>query len=232
MNKILFQWMRSSFLDCDNYTTLHIFLANTYNSLFRPSLIFSLLMNRPILTGVIMAGGKSSRMGMDKGAILLNNKHLVQYSIDALRPLCSELLISTHNEWYAQFGYPLVKDIITDCGPMGGIYSALLKAETQYILALACDMPFVNTQILEKLTNNLQEYDCVVPRIGNKYEPLCAIYSKALIPTMEQRIKTANYALHDLIMESNHHLVDFENDTAAFMNLNTMNDLDDSKRLM
>ncbi|MGE5395894.1 MAG: molybdenum cofactor guanylyltransferase [Candidatus Saccharibacteria bacterium] len=179
-----------------------------------------------------MAGGKSSRMGMDKGTLLLGNKYLAQYSIDVLKPLCSSLFISTQNEWYARFNYPLVKDIVKDCGPMGGIYSSLLIAEAQYIVVLACDMPFVSTQILEKLIDNLHDHDCVIPRIGNKYEPLCAIYSKALLPALEQRISAANYALHALIMESNHHFVDFDNDTSAFMNLNTMTDLDNSKLLL
>lgn len=177
-----------------------------------------------------MAGGKSSRMGMDKGALLLANKCLVQYSIDALKPLCAQLLISTQNEWYAQFGYPIVNDIINDCGPMGGIYATLLAAETPYIAVLACDMPFVSTQILERLTSNIDDYDCVVPRIVDKHEPLCAIYSKSLIPALEQRIQSANYALHDLIMESHHHFVDFTDDAAPFMNINTMNDLDKVKR--
>jgi molybdopterin-guanine dinucleotide biosynthesis protein A len=189
-------------------------------------------MNRSIITGVIVAGGKSSRMGMDKGALILGNKYLVQYSIDALKSICSGLLISTQNEWYAQLGYPLVKDRIKDCGPIGGIYSSLLAAETPYILALACDMPFVSTQILEKLTANIHAYDCVVPRIGNKYEPLCAVYSKELIPAMEQRIHAGHYALHDLIEKSNHLFLDFSNDAAAFMNLNTMSDLDKGKQLL
>lgn len=184
------------------------------------------------ITGVIVAGGKSSRMGQDKGLLRLGDKHLVQYSIEALQLLCPQLLISTQNEWYAQFGYPLVNDIIKDCGPMGGIYSALMISETQYILALACDMPFVSTQILEILTENIHHYDCVVPAIGNKYEPLCAVYSKSLIPAMEQCIKTGHYALNDLIMESSHYFIDFENDADAFMNLNTLTDLEKSKRLI
>lgn len=189
-------------------------------------------MNRPMITGVIVAGGKSSRMGMDKGAICLGNKYLIEYAIEALQPFCSKLLINTQNEWYTQFGYPLVKDIIKDCGPMGGIYSSLLKAETQYIVALACDMPFVSAPIIEKLIDNLHIYDCVVPRVGNKYEPLCAIYSKTILPALEQHIKTANYALHELITESSHHFVDFENEAEAFMNLNTLNDLNKGKRLV
>lgn len=179
-----------------------------------------------------MAGGKSSRMGMDKGAIRFGNKYLAEYALDALKPICSQLLISTQTEWYARFGYPLVNDMIKDCGPLGGIYSSLLTSETQYIVALACDMPFVSTSILERLLANLHDYDCVVPQIGNALEPLCAIYSKALIPAMEQRINSVNYALHGLIMESNHCFVDFKIEANAFMNLNTLDDLDKSKRLI
>lgn len=189
-------------------------------------------MNRSIITGVIMAGGKSSRMGLDKGALLLGNKHLVEYSIEALRPLCNQLLISTSNGWYARFGYPLIKDIFKDNGPIGGIYSSLLISETPYVMALACDMPFVSTRTLERLIINCHEYDCVVPAIGNKYEPLCAVYSKSLIPVMGQHIKSGHYALYELILKSNHYFIDFENDADAFMNLNTLNDLDKCKRII
>lgn len=214
------------------YYFRHVLKSKSIAHLSASYEIFSSHMNRPLLTGIIMAGGKSSRMGKDKGSILFNHQYLVQYAIDALTPPCSELLISTNNEWYDQFGYPLVKDIIKDCGPLGGIYSSLLTAKTPYIIVLACDMPFVDAPILEKLIDNIQDFDCVVPNIGHQYEPLCAVYSKSMIPAIEQHIKSGNYALNGLIRESNHCFVDFTNEAKAFMNLNTMSDLDKGIRLL
>lgn len=160
-------------------------------------------------------------MGTDKGIMLYREKPLVQYSIDLLRPFCTELLISAQNPEYAQFGLPLVHDLIPGCGPMGGIYSAFTFTKVEYLLVLACDMPFVSPETIEKLLENRSDYDCIVPQNGNKLEPLCAIYSRSLFNKIESRIKTGNLALYGLIMESHCKLVDFENNLPDFKNLNT-----------
>lgn len=180
-------------------------------------------------TGVIMAGGKSKRMGTDKGLMLFKGKLLVQYSIDLLRSFCSEIIISTENQEYAQFELQMVADLIPECGPMGGIYSAFKFTQAEILLTLACDMPFVTPQTIERLLENQFDYDCVVPRIGDKLEPLCAIYSRSLFSKIESRIKTGNLSMHGLIMESNYKLVDFEDDLPDFRNLNTKEEFEKNK---
>jgi len=181
------------------------------------------------ITGVIMAGGKSSRMGSDKGLMLYNEKPLIQYSIDVLQHFCSEMLISTQNTEYVQFGFPLVHDLIPECGPMGGIYSTFKFTKAEFLLVLACDMPFVTPETIEKLLENRSDFDCVVPRIGDKLEPLCAVYSRSLFSKIESRIKTGNLSMHGLIMESNYKLVDFEDDLPDFRNLNTPEEFEKNK---
>lgn len=179
------------------------------------------------ITGVVMAGGKSSRMGSDKGLVEFGGKPLVQYAIDSLKSVCDNVLISTHNPVYSQFGLPLIADEIPDCGPIGGIYSALKASTTDQILVLACDMPFVTSETLLKLIAQNKGFECIVPRVGGKLEPLCSIYFKSLIGVVERNIKNGKFALNQLIMKANYCLIDFDEKVPDFKNFNT---LDDFKR--
>ena len=121
-------------------------------------------------------------MGQEKGLVELNNKALVQFAIDALQPLCSQILISTNSEAYAHFPFPKIKDIYPNSGPMGGIYSCLEKSSTKHNLVLSCDMPLINTAFLNALLQNSNEYDIVVPwHEGDHYEPMCAYYHKNVL---------------------------------------------------
>ena len=85
-------------------------------------------------TGIILAGGKSERMGTDKGMVKFRNKFLVEYPLEALKPSCPTILISSNNDDYRIFGYPIIQDLVSDTGPMGGIYSCLLNSESHYNL--------------------------------------------------------------------------------------------------
>lgn len=177
------------------------------------------------ITGVVMAGGKSSRMGSDKGLVEFDGKPLVQYAIDSLKSVCDNVLISTRNPAYSQFGLPLIADEIPDCGPIGGIYSALKASTTDQILVLACDMPFVTSETLLKLLAQNNCFECIVPRVAGKLEPLCSIYLKSLLCVIERNIRNGNFALNQLIMESNYCLIDFDEIVADFKNFNTLDDI-------
>lgn len=177
------------------------------------------------VTGVIMAGGKSSRMGTDKGLLLYQGKPLSQYAVDVLKPFCTEILISTQNEEYARFGLPLVPDEIPGCGPIGGIYSALKASKTSFLLILGCDMPRISSHTIEKLLSHIGNYDCVIPLVASKPEPLCAVYSKKLLNRIACNIKKGEFALYRLIKNSNTFFVDFENNLSEFTNINTPDEL-------
>jgi molybdopterin-guanine dinucleotide biosynthesis protein A len=189
-------------------------------------LVLKVIETKEKYTGVIVAGGKSSRMGSDKGLLLYRGKPLVQYSIDLLKPFCSELLISTQNREYAQFGLPMIADEITDCGPMGGIYSSLKSTNADILFVLACDMPFVTPETVVKLLSCNHEFDCLVPRVNEKLEPLCAIYSRKLFKKIEGRILAGNLALHSLILESDCCFVDFNDRIEDFRNFNTPGEIE------
>lgn len=152
------------------------------------------------ITGIVLAGGKSLRMGKDKGRIELAGKPLVSYAIEVLKPLCDTILISSNSEDYESFGYPVQKDIISDCGPMGGIYSSLLHSSSHLNLVLSCDMPLVSSDLIKYIIDNLDDRKISIPVHGEIFlEPLCACYPFEMIPYIEKFIEEKNLKLIDLI---------------------------------
>lgn len=141
-------------------------------------------MNNKVIQAFILAGGKSSRMGMEKGLAILNEKRLIDYLIATLTSAGLKINISSNTHLYDFFGFPVYEDIIKEKGPMGGIYTALTHAQSDAILVLSCDIPFINKELINHLISYLPlESDCLVPTQQNNSEPLCAIYSKKCIST-------------------------------------------------
>ncbi len=131
------------------------------------------------ITGIILAGGKSSRMGTDKGFLQLNNRSFVEYSIKALKPLVSDILIVSDHTTYDSFGYKRIKDVVKDAGPVAGIYSGLETTKSEYNLVLSCDIPLINTSILEKLIDAIDDTSEIIQIEANgKTMPLIAFYKK------------------------------------------------------
>lgn len=153
------------------------------------------------LTGIILSGGKSSRMGLEKGLVDFRGKPLITYAIEALKPIADTLIISANNrlDEYGQYGYEIFQDEIKEVGPIGGLYTVLKNSKTEINLVLSCDMPFVNTELLEYLFRNMQQNDIVVAvHDEDSLEPLCGCYSRNMVNAMEQQIAAGNYKLRDL----------------------------------
>ena len=111
------------------------------------------MIDKKDITGIILAGGKSSRMGTDKGFLVLKGKSFIQHSIDVLKPLVSEIIIVSDNPEYDAFNFKRIEDIIKDAGPIAGICSGLKASSSQYNLVLSCDIPLIKAEILQKLIN-------------------------------------------------------------------------------
>lgn len=176
------------------------------------------------ITGVVMAGGQSSRMGSDKGLILFQGKPMVNYGIQLLSSFFNEVIISTNNPVYSKFDKELIADRHKGIGPLGGIYSVMTSVINDYIFVLSCDMPFVQRNTIETLLFNFKEYECSIARSNNRIQPLCAIYSRTLLAEIERRISDKNYKMYDLILSSNTRFVEFD-DEKEFMNINSKEDL-------
>ncbi len=169
-------------------------------------------------------------MGKDKGLVNFRGKKLVEYSIELLEPMCDEILISSNQSAYEDFGFPVVSDNYSACGPIGGLEAGLRKSKNEMNIVLSCDTPFLVPELLLSLTEKAVGYDCVVPVYENGIEPLVAIYNKKMSTFFERKIKEGNYKLRQVIKELNtyyysvsHFLKKYPE---LFNNLNSPNDLD------
>ncbi|PTN08824.1 molybdenum cofactor guanylyltransferase [Mangrovibacterium marinum] len=149
--------------------------------------------------GIILAGGKSSRMGTDKGLMMYRGKLLAQYAIDLLRPLCSEIIISTNDPDYEQFGLKTVPDSFYNCGPLGGLHAALSESRFNYNMVVSCDVPFVVPELFSLLLAERQGADVVVPVHQNGIEPLVALYRKEVASLLEIKLMAGNYRVQQVI---------------------------------
>jgi len=183
--------------------------------------------NRKDITGIILAGGKSSRMGTDKGFLLLNNKPFIQYSIDALKPLVSEIIIVSDDSKYDTFGLKRVNDITKNAGPVAGICSGLEVSKTEYNLILSCDIPLINSEILQNLINNIDDVSQIIQiESHGKSMPLIAIYKKDVISTFDDFLKNDERRLRVAIKSciSKNIVLEKEQEFST-MNVNTQNEL-------
>lgn len=155
--------------------------------------------NKKDITGIVLAGGKSSRMGSDKGLIKIDNKTFVENVIAAMEPLVNEIIIVSNNPEYDQFGFYRVEDDIKDSGPLAGLYSGLKYSNSEFNLVLSCDIPIIKTEILEKLIEvDYKNYEVTQIESHNKTMPLIAIYQKQcmhkcleLLQQDERRLRVA-----------------------------------------
>jgi len=188
-------------------------------------------MNKKEVTGIILAGGASSRMGKDKGLCEFKGKALISYAIEALSPICSTILISSNNiDDYQGYGYEVIVDEYKGIGPIGGIYSTLKKSATQHNLIISCDTPFLNTQLLEYVLASSDNYDVVVPEHGDSFiEPLAAYYSSTIIKNLKQVIEKKDYKLMNFFNKIRFKKLNVDTFTGfsnnLFKNLNTPDDL-------
>ncbi|MCF6169646.1 MAG: molybdenum cofactor guanylyltransferase [Bacteroidales bacterium] len=190
-------------------------------------------MVKAAVTGIILAGGKSSRMGRDKGLCRFHGKSLVSYAIETLKPLCGRIIISANNEIedYASFGLEVLPDDVTGIGPMGGIFTCLRQSDTRHNLVLSCDTPFVTTRLFEFLLENIDKYQVLVPGHGDDLlEPLAACYATNVLAVLGQCVESGDYKMMNFFKKVNFHSLAVDEllpsfSGKLFQNLNTPDDL-------
>lgn len=165
------------------------------------------MIDKKQITGIILSGGKSSRMGTDKGFLMLNNKSFMQHSIDALKPIVSETLMVSNHTDHDAFGLKRVEDCIENAGPLAGIYSGLKASNTEYNLVLSCDIPLINTDILNRLILGIDETSEVIQIESNgRKMPLIALYKKSCETTfkslLNQGERKLQYAVNQCKVKS------------------------------
>jgi molybdopterin-guanine dinucleotide biosynthesis protein A len=143
------------------------------------------------ITGVVLAGGKSSRMGQNKALMWLGGKRLVDRVVEVMHDVFDDLLMVTNTpDLYTDLGIPMVPDVWPEKGSLGGIYSAIYHVATSYCLVVACDMPFLQAAGLRYMITQMTDYDVVVPDVLGELQTLHAIYSKTCLQPIERRLET------------------------------------------
>jgi molybdopterin-guanine dinucleotide biosynthesis protein A len=182
------------------------------------------------ITGIILAGGRSSRMGMDKGLLDLKGKAFVKYSIDALKPLVSKIIIVSNNAAYDIFNLERVEDIIKDSGPLAGIYTGLNKSKTEYNLVLSCDIPLVQSNVLKILIQEEDNHDIVQIKSNGRDMPLIALYRRHCENKFLELLQNNERRLHVAVNQCRVKSVKLNTESEIFTrNINTPEDLKNLK---
>ena len=176
------------------------------------------------ITGIILAGGKSSRMGTDKGLMRLAGKPMIQHILDPMAKVCQRILIVTGNPMYGMFGFELVKDEAPDYGPVMGILSGLKQSDAERNLVLSCDAPFVSFELLKELVLLSDEADVIAAQSEKRIHPLIAIYNSSCLPVFEKAIVDDEHRLKTVLDQLKVKKLVVEDDE-QLRNLNTQADL-------
>jgi molybdopterin-guanine dinucleotide biosynthesis protein A len=158
--------------------------------------------------GFVLAGGKSSRMGVDKAFLDFGGQTLLDRALGLMGAVCERVAIVGDPARFAKYEpaqsgsakyESVVADIFSGCGPLAGIHAALVHSSAELNLMLAVDMPFVSTELLEFIFAAAAAEDnlaiITVPRIGKGFQPLCAVYRRSFSTPAEQALRAGKYKI-------------------------------------
>jgi molybdopterin-guanine dinucleotide biosynthesis protein A len=183
------------------------------------------------LSGVILAGGKSRRMGRDKSQLVLSGETLIVRTVRTLGVVCDDLVVVTNTpEQFAGLGVRLAGDVMPGGGALSGIHAGLMVARHEFALVVACDMPFLNVALLRRMALLAPGHDAVVPRWQGEFEPLHAVYSRNCVAAIEPllrrgggRIVEFYERMHVRYMERDE-ILQSDPDGLSFFNVNSPED--------
>lgn len=185
-------------------------------------------------TAVILAGGKSSRMGFDKQLLMIDERRLIDNLRAKLRQEFDEIIVVTNNSsYYLGFDDKITKDIIVGKGPLSGIHAGLKEAGSQYVYFVACDMPNINMEYIRFMKKELEDLKVKVctTKLGDFIECFNAFYSKDMIEDIEEYLFKGRRAVNPLIRQVSTYYIEekeareFSPNWDMFLNLNTKRDL-------
>jgi len=156
------------------------------------------------MTGVVLAGGRSSRFGDDKALAPWRGKTLVEHVVEILKPVFPAVLVVVKDRRRFRFleggKVRVVTDRYRERHALGGICTGLMRAATPRVFVAACDMPFISPRVIGTLARRVKGYDAVVPVFGGMPQPLCAIYSRECLGAIRRMIAEKNLRIRDLFL--------------------------------
>lgn len=186
-------------------------------------------MQGEVITGVILAGGRATRMGgADKGLQLLDGKPLWRHVADALSPQVTHLAISANRNlerWY-ESGYPVYSDSLADFpGPLAGMLSVMQQTQSEWFLFCPCDTPFIPPFLAERFIQQKQTAPVVWVYDGERDHPAITLMHRCLMPDLTAYLAAGERRVMAFMRDSGGHRVDFSDVRSAFINVNTLDDL-------
>lgn len=184
------------------------------------------------VTGIILAGGKSSRYGSNKALVEFRGARLIEHAVGTMKTLFRDVILVTNTPAdYAFLEMPMVQDVIKGLGPIGGIYSGLRTISEEAGFIAACDMPFLNVGLIRHMVDTRKSFDAVLPRMGRMIEPLHAIYTKKCLPVIKASIDSQAYQIVKCFQKLRVKYLDeeelraFDPELRSFFNINKPKDL-------
>jgi len=186
------------------------------------------------VTAIILAGGKSRRMGLNKAFLKYGDTTFIEHQVMMLRKIFDEIILSANDEnAYAGLKLTIVSDVIPEKGPLSGICAGLSRAKSSHAFVIACDMPFINEKLILYLKSQINGYDVVVPKTSRGLEPMHAFYSKNCIPPMYHCLEEGRLRIVDFFSEVKVKVVDekeFAGLDASLQSLINLNTPDEYKK--
>lgn len=190
------------------------------------------------ISAVVLAGGRSTRLGQDKAFLKVNGQSLVERVIDRLAQLSEEIIIVTNDVGkYEHLEATVVTDVVPGKAALGGLHSGLRAASNRHSLVVACDMPFLNLSLLRYMQGFVGSYDVVIPRVGEYAEALHALYAKSCLPHIERQLQSGDLQISHFFPAVRVRYVEqeeieiFDPDHLSFFNINSQEDLEKAREI-
>ena len=186
-----------------------------------------MMVDRKYVTGYVLAGGKSSRMGTDKASLKFNNMAFLQKSIEALNPLVSEVIVVSDIKAHSNFGVTRIEDLIKGSGPLAGLHAALSHSKTKYNVILSCDIPLITSRIPQLLLDHINDaYDVIQTESKGKTMPITALYQKRCTQKIEDLLMRGERRMTEAVKILNSKTISLHTDLSQeVINVNTKDEL-------
>ena len=187
------------------------------------------------ITGIILCGGKSSRMQKNKALLKLSDKTVIEIVTEKLKSIFNEVLISANDsKQYDFLNLPVVYDIFIGKGPLAGIHSALKYSSTKNNFIISCDIPLISIELIKYLINLNSEKSILLPKSNGRIQQLCGIYSKSVIDEIEnifklsEKDKNIKGSVYELLERASNEIIDVDDlyfyNKNIFLNMNSPED--------
>ena len=184
------------------------------------------------MTGLILAGGKNLRMGKNKAFLEVNGQRIIDRTASLFRGIFDEVILVTNDPLdYLDLNLRTVADLLPGKGSLGGVYTGLFHASHERAFVAACDMPFLNADLIRYEIGLAPGFDIIIPRTEDGFQPLHAVYSQRCLPFMEDLLRSDNLKIIDFFPRvKKRELVTeeirrFDPGLISFLNVNTPEDL-------